>query len=124
MTAYDIGPDGQLGTADDGTFGAAKGNIGAITVGGNMSSTSIAAGISPGPGLQFGDADDSVVVSSSLQGAIQSLTVKGTLTGLPGSTASFGVEAHGTLGALKVGSITKTRPWPSFGNLVIKDGIA
>jgi hypothetical protein len=122
LAAYDIGADGFFGTGDDGTFGAAKGNIGAITIGGTMSGTSIAAGIAPGLGLNFGDHDDSLVVSSSLQGAITSLTVKGALIGSANTAGEhYGVVAHGTIGAVRVGGVKLALPWhPAGQNIVIE----
>ena len=117
LAGYDIGTDYAMSTSGDATFGAGKGNIGAITVGGTMSSSSIAAGIAPGAGLHFGDDDDSVLVSSSLEGAIKSLTV----TGLSGPTNV--VVSHKALGALKVGTTAYKTPWPAIANLVIKDNI-
>jgi len=125
LAGYDIGTvDYMIGGTDDGTFGTAKGNIGAIAVGGTMSASSIAAGIAPAAGLQFGDGNDTVLVSASLEGAIKSLTVKGALTGSANPGDHFGVVAHESLGALKVGRTVYKAPWPSFGtNLTVQDNI-
>jgi hypothetical protein len=66
LAGCDIGLDYRL-TAEDGSFtaGTAKGNLGAVTIGGTMSRSSIAAGITPGGGMHFGDGNDLVVVSPS-----------------------------------------------------------
>jgi hypothetical protein len=114
LAGYDIGTDYVIGTSGDGTFGGAKGNIGAVTVGGRMSGSSIAAGVAPGGELQFGDGDDSVLVSSSLEGAIKSLTVKGALIGSADIAGEhFGIVAHKTIGSILVGGKKLTPPWPN-----------
>lgn len=114
LAGYDIGTDYAIGASGDATFGTAKGSIGAITVGGTMRATSIAAGIAPGGGLQFGDGDDSVLVSTSLEGAIKSLTVKDALIGSADTAGQhFGVVAHTTIGPVLVGGQKLTLPWPN-----------
>jgi hypothetical protein len=111
LSGYDIGADLLLGTGDDQGFtsGAATGNIGAVTVGGNMSGSSIAANVSPGADGLFGTADD-VVLSTSLQGAIASLTVGGTLAGSTNSGENYGVVAHQTIGPVRVGGVLQALP--------------
>jgi len=96
LTVRDIGPDGLLGTGDDGQF-TGKGDIGAIMIGGTMSGTTIAANVNPVNGI-FGDGDD-IALASSLEGAIKSLTVKGALIGSADTAGEhFGVVAHKRLG--------------------------
>jgi hypothetical protein len=123
LSGYDIGADLLLGTGDDQAFtgGAATGNIGAVIVGGSMSGSSIAANVSPGPDGKFGTADD-VVLSTSLQGAIASLTVGGTLTGSTNAAEHYGVVAHQTIGPVKVGGVLITLPW-TLGNITIAQSI-
>jgi hypothetical protein len=119
LCGYDIGADLAFGTADDGAFigGAATGSIGVIWVGGNMSGSSVAANIAPGADGRFGTADD-VVLSSSLQGAISALMVRGTLTGSANPSEHFGVVAHKTLGFVSAGG--KLVPLPALlGNLTV-----
>jgi len=124
LAGYDIGADDLFGTADDTYFtsGAATGNIGAITIGGTMSCTSIAANVAPGPGYIFG-AGGETMLSSTLQGAITSLTV-----GAFGSTSSsgnYGIMAHRTLGTLRVGAQTWHSPISQvFGNIKVLDLIS
>jgi hypothetical protein len=121
LAGYDIGADYAVGTSGDATFATAKGNIGAIMIGGTMGSSSIAAGIAPGTGLHFGDGDDSVLVSTSLEGAIKSLTVKGALIGVDGSTENFGVVADGTIGSATIGGKKVTLPYHGLiGNVVVQ----
>jgi hypothetical protein len=125
LAGYDIGTvDYVIGGADDGTFGSAKGNIGAITVGGTMSASSIAANVNPVDSM-FGNGDD-VVLAGTLEGAIKSLTVKGALIGSADTAGEhFGVVAHEALGTLKVGRTVYKAPWSSFGtNLTVQDNIA
>jgi hypothetical protein len=111
LSGYDIGAGLALGAGDGGAFGAGKGNIGSITVGGSMSGTSIAANVSPGDDGLFGTADD-VVLAPTLQGAIKSLTVKGALTGSTNSAEHFGVAAHKTIGSVSLSGTKLPPPWP------------
>ena len=102
LAGCDLGADLIFGTDDDGVFAGAKGNIGFVTVGGRMSRTSIAANVAPGPNGLFGTTGD-VVLSATLEGAIRSLIVRGTLTGSDDPSEHFGIVAHKTLGFVSVG---------------------
>jgi len=124
LAGYDIGEDLDFDPqypGHDGEFTGVKGSIGAVNVKGSMSSTSIAAGIACGADRMFGDSND-VVLAGTLEGAIKSLTVKGTLSGLDGSTESFGVVAHGKIGSgfVTVGGVKHFVTLPDWVNGTIR----
>jgi len=62
------------------------------------------------------------VLSSCLQGAIQSLIVKDMLTGSNDFTESFGVMAKSTIGLVKIDGHTINLPW-ELGNIVIVENL-
>jgi hypothetical protein len=121
LSGRDIGADLLVGTGDDGAFTAGTGNIGAVNVGNDMSGSTIAANVSPGADGLFGTGDD-VILSSSLQGAIASLTVVSTLTGSADPSEYFGVVAHQTLGPVTAGGIPLSSGW-SLGNIALAGNI-
>jgi len=58
---------------------------------------------------------------SALEGAIKSLTVKGALTGIAGSTESSGVVAHKIIGWVMIGGKKTTLPYNGLvGNIVVQ----
>jgi hypothetical protein len=87
-----------------------------------MKRTSIAAGVDPGPDGKFGTADDGVIQSTSLQGAISALSVGGLLVGSSNPYDQFGIVAHSTIDDVLVGGVALDVPW-LFGNVSIVENI-
>lgn len=87
--------------------------IGAVKVGNNWQSSSIAAGVSPGAGdIFFGNANDNVTVtqpsdpyqdSTAIRARIASVTIGGTVLGTTFATDSYAFEAQ-EIGAVKIGA--------------------
>ena len=113
LAGYDIGTDDYaISASGDGTFGGAKGNIGAIMIGGSMSGSSIAANVHHGGDRVFGNGND-VVLAGSLEGAIKSLTVKGAVAGGAGGPGiQFGIVGR-TIGAVTIAGVKVTPAWIS-----------
>jgi hypothetical protein len=123
MTIYDVGADGVLGSGDDGAFttGGATGNITYLKVGGNMSSSTIAANVHPGADGKFGNGDDTLL-ASTLGGAIGSIIITGTLTGSGAPAENFGIVSHGAIGNVWVGGSMLALPW-TLGNITVVQNI-
>ena len=81
-----------------------------ITVGGNVSSTSIAAGIAPGADGLFGTADDTSGAATTTGTGIGSITISGSLSGSGNPAAQFGIVAHKGISALRVAGKAYTIP--------------
>jgi hypothetical protein len=93
------------------------GNIGVISIGGNMSRSSIAANIDPGPDGWYGTADDGVL-SDELYGRISIVNVRGTLTGSTNPREHYGIVAHLGINAVSVSG--RLLPLPvMYGNITI-----
>jgi hypothetical protein len=93
-----------------------RASVGNVNVGGSMIATSIAAGIRPGAGGQFGTADDAGMTWAGLVGTIDSVIVKWMCVGSTDLSDSYAVVAHSTIGKYSVGSKAVPMPW-LYGNI-------
>jgi hypothetical protein len=86
----------------------ADAQIGTVTVGGDWIASSIAAGIDPGTGNNFGDVNDVKIAGSGVKDVaavfskIQNVIIAGQALGTVGGTDSFGIVAE-NVGAVKIG---------------------